>query len=67
MSKINPGTNFNEDNEVETARPGGLQETNIIEPKMDDKKKLHCPLCVKVSIQEKITSATLYLSIKPAS
>ncbi len=45
LSKINPGSNFNEDNDVRTARPGGMQDTAIIEPKMDDQRKLHCPLC----------------------
>ena len=48
MSKINPGSNFNEDNEALTARPGGLQETYIMEAKMDGKGKLHCQLCDKV-------------------
>ena len=45
MTKINPGSNFNEDNGTQTARSGGMQDTNIIEPKMDDNSKLHCPLC----------------------
>jgi uncharacterized C2H2 Zn-finger protein len=45
LSKINPGSNFHEDNDTQTARPGGLQDTNIIEPIMDGKSKLHCPLC----------------------
>ncbi|HUJ83990.1 MAG TPA: hypothetical protein VLV84_00110 [Candidatus Acidoferrales bacterium] len=45
MSKINPGSNFNEDNDVQTARPGGLQDTDIIEPVIGDDGKLHCPLC----------------------
>jgi uncharacterized C2H2 Zn-finger protein len=45
LSKINPGSNFNEDNDVRTAQPGGMQATNIIEPKIDDQHKVHCPLC----------------------
>jgi len=45
LSKINPGSNFNEDNDVQTARPGGLQDTEIIEPVIGDDGKLHCPLC----------------------
>jgi len=45
LSKINPGSNFNEDNDVQTARPGGLQDTDIIEPVIGDDGKLHCPLC----------------------
>ena len=28
--------------------PGGLQNINIIEPKIDDKGKLHCPTCDRV-------------------
>ncbi len=48
MSKINPGSNFNEDNDIRTARPGGLQEVNIIEPKIGDKGKLNCPICDRV-------------------
>ena len=45
MSKINPGSNFNEDNDIRTARPGGMQDTKIIEPKIADKNKLQCPIC----------------------
>jgi hypothetical protein len=48
VSKINPGSNFNEDNDTRTARPGGLQEVNIIEPKISDKGKLNCPICDRV-------------------
>lgn len=48
LSKINPGTNFHEDNDIETARPGGMQDINIIDPKMDDEGKLHCPICDRV-------------------
>ncbi len=48
MSKINPGSNFNEDNDIRTARPGGLQEVNIIEPKIVDKGKLQCPMCDRI-------------------
>jgi uncharacterized C2H2 Zn-finger protein len=48
LPKINPGSNFYEDNDIRTARPGGLQETDIIEPNMDDRGKLHCPLCERV-------------------
>ena len=45
MSKINPGSNFNEDNDIRTPRPGGMQDTKIIEPKIADKNKLQCPIC----------------------
>ena len=48
MSKINPGTNFNEDNDTRTAHPGGMQDVNIMDPKMDDAGKLHCPTCDRV-------------------
>lgn len=48
MSKINPGSNFNEDNDVRTARPGGMQEVDIIEPKIDDNGKFHCSICDRV-------------------
>ena len=48
MSKINPGSNFYEDNDIQSARSGGLQETNIMEPKKDEAGKLHCPLCDRV-------------------
>jgi hypothetical protein len=48
LSKINPGTNFNEDNDIQTARSGGMQDTKLIDPIMDDKGKLHCPICDRV-------------------
>jgi hypothetical protein len=48
LSKINPGTNFHDDNDTQTTRAGGMQDTNIIDPKMDDKGKLHCPICDRV-------------------
>ena len=48
LSKINPGTNFQEDNDIQTERPGGMQDINIIDPTMDDNGKLHCPLCNRV-------------------
>jgi uncharacterized C2H2 Zn-finger protein len=43
MSKINPGSNIHGDNDTQTSSKGGMPD--IIEPKMDDKNKLHCPLC----------------------
>jgi hypothetical protein len=48
LSKINPGSNFNEDNDVRTAHPGGLQDINIAEPKMTENGKLQCPTCNKI-------------------
>ncbi|MGO8806187.1 MAG: hypothetical protein ACLQO7_06225 [Candidatus Bathyarchaeia archaeon] len=48
MSKINPGSNFNEDNDIKTARPGGMQDIDIKEPKIDSEGKLHCTICDKV-------------------
>ncbi|MGA3111977.1 MAG: hypothetical protein ABSE15_08090 [Candidatus Bathyarchaeia archaeon] len=45
MSRINPGSNIYEDNDVQTARPGGLQDTDILEPMTDDHGKLRCPIC----------------------
>ena len=48
MSKINPGSNVYGDNDVQTARPGGLQETDILEPMIGDDGKLHCPICSAV-------------------
>ena len=48
MSKINPGSNFNEDNDAKTAQPGGLQDIDIMEPKIDSEGKLQCTICNKV-------------------
>ena len=48
MSKINPGTNFNEDNDIRTTRSGGMQNINIMDPTIDNKSKLHCPQCDRV-------------------
>ena len=48
LAKTNPGSNFNEDNDTRTAHPGGLKNINIIEPKIDDTGKLHCPTCDRV-------------------
>ena len=48
LSKINPGSNVYGDNDVQTARPGGLQEADILEPMIDDHGKLHCPICSEV-------------------
>jgi Zinc-finger of C2H2 type len=48
LSKINPGSNVDSDNDVQTARPGGLQDTDIAEPRIDDEGKLHCPVCSRV-------------------
>jgi uncharacterized C2H2 Zn-finger protein len=47
LSKINPGTNFNEDNDVRTTRPE-MQGIDIIDPTVDVKGILHCPICNKV-------------------
>ena len=46
LTKINPGSNRNEDNNVATATPGML-DVNISEPKMLEKNKLQCPRCDK--------------------
>ncbi len=45
MSKINPGDNLHGDNDVRTARAGGMQDVNIAEPKMMDNGKFGCPMC----------------------
>lgn len=45
MSKINPGSNFNGDNEVQNAGSDVMRDAVILEPRVDDMKKLHCPLC----------------------
>ncbi len=45
LPKINPGTNVHGDNDTPTSYPSNMPDTDIIEPKMDDKGKLHCPLC----------------------
>jgi hypothetical protein len=46
VSKINPGSNFNEDNDVVIATPG-MFEVNIPEPKMLEKGEFQCPGCGK--------------------
>jgi uncharacterized C2H2 Zn-finger protein len=48
LSKINPGSNFNEDNDVRTAAPGGLQDIKIMEPKVNENGKLQCPTCNRI-------------------
>lgn len=48
MSKINPGSNVHGDNDVQTARPGGLQDTDILEPMIGEVGKLRCPICSEV-------------------
>ena len=45
LSKINPGSNVHEDNDIKTARPGGLQDTDIMRPVIGEDGKLHCPMC----------------------
>lgn len=47
MSKINPGSNRNEDNDVSNASPG-MWDVNIPEPKRLEKNKLECPVCDKI-------------------
>lgn len=47
MSKINPGSNFNEDNDVLSARPE-KQGVDIIDPTVDVNGTLHCPICNKI-------------------
>ena len=47
MSKINPGSNFNEDNDVSVATPG-MFGVNIPEPKMLEKGEFQCPKCEKI-------------------
>lgn len=44
MSKINPGSNFNEENDIRTAKPG-MMDIDIPEPKMLEKGKFQCPVC----------------------
>ena len=44
MSKINPGSNRNEDNDLATATPG-MVDVNIPEPEMLEKGKFQCTVC----------------------
>ena len=44
MSKINPGSNLNEDNDVKTGSPNML-DFDIPEPKELGKGKFQCPVC----------------------
>jgi len=44
LSKINPGSNFNEDNDLRTATPG-VPYLDIPEPKVLGKGKFQCPVC----------------------
>ncbi|HMK95504.1 MAG TPA: DUF5752 family protein [Candidatus Limnocylindrales bacterium] len=44
MSKINPGSNVNEDNDLRTATPGAPY-VDIPEPKIVEKGKFQCPVC----------------------
>jgi hypothetical protein len=45
MPKINPGSNVHGDNDIQTARAGGMQDIDIPEPKMAEKGMLQCPVC----------------------
>ncbi len=53
-------------NHTRTARPGGLQEVNIIEPKIGDKGKLIAQYVTEFLVPGKTILATSYPSIKPA-
>ena len=44
LSKINPGSNRNEDNDLATATPG-MFNVNIPEPKVLEKGRFQCPRC----------------------
>jgi hypothetical protein len=44
LSKINPGSNRNEDNEVSTAMPG-MDNVSIPEPRLLDDGKFLCEVC----------------------
>ncbi len=48
MGKINPGSNVHGDNDTRTARPGGMQDVDIPEPKPAEKGMLQCPMCNSV-------------------
>lgn len=45
MSKLNPGSNRHEDNDVATTSPGSL---DIPEPKLLEKGKYQCTMCARV-------------------
>jgi len=44
LSKINPGSNFNEDNDLTTATPG-MRNVDIPEPIALGKGRFQCPVC----------------------
>ena len=68
LSKINPGSNFNEDNDVRTARPVVVVTAQVIEVlKWTTNVSYIAHYAMEFLVQEKITSATLYLSISPPS
>jgi len=66
LSKINPGSNFNEDNEVRTATPG-MRNVDIPEPKALGKGKFQCPVCDNTysSRQDYISHALAHHQICP--
>jgi uncharacterized C2H2 Zn-finger protein len=45
LPKTNTSANVQRNNDTQTQYPSNIPDTNIIEPKKDDKGKLHCPLC----------------------
>jgi len=47
-TKINPGSNIHGDNDLRTARTGGMQDIDLPEPKIVEKNKFQCPVCSKV-------------------
>ncbi len=47
LSKINPGSNRNGDNDLATATPG-MQDVDIPEPKMLEKGKFQCTICSQI-------------------
>ena len=48
MPKINPGSNRYGDNDTQTARPGGMQDIEVPDPKKLDKGKYQCTLCNEI-------------------
>lgn len=67
MSKINPGSNRNEDNDLATTAPGGM--VDIPEPTMTEKGKYQCPRCEKIfnSKEDYISHALAHHQMPPLS
>ncbi len=48
LTKINPGSNVHDDNDLSTARAGGMQDIDIPEPKPAEKGMLQCSMCSRI-------------------